>query len=440
MNTQTWIIITFQSCTIRGSNDSFEHTQTASFEHAHHKQSTNGYENISTFELVAYRMNADPSMALDAASSIPTNWIGQRALRTRATRRATKMKLFLTRLARLLPMIVGWRLVGYAFVWQENAAVLGFQTLTTQSRNEIKRMGVWNSQTSHAELEETSLVLKRRTFIGSMLSVPVLLPISFQSPRSIIQPVAIAAETDQVNNKKPFAPLENLLPAVRVKRSIDSAINLTRSLVVGGSSNEADPSTTATALRQLESLLLQPPNYVQSGLSLQGVPSKPADLYLKDYRSIKGDLPFQKALVQSGDVDAWKRLKRREKKLEKEDVIRQALNAYTDALSFSGNSYLLTVDPKTKSNMVREDKLPDIKQVITSDMGMRYLYRNQVLTAMDEVRAELEYQLTQSAFDGTELLNLLGQANEAMDRWLSLIPADDVQQALKAIASDGSAQ
>lgn len=374
-------------------------------------------------------------------------------------RYTTTMRLLLSRLARLVAMMIGWRLVGCAFVWQETTAVLGFetsvcvqkQTLNTRSRQEtdsiIQRIGHSNrfirsaiSQTSNADFDETPLVSKRRTFIGSMLSSSVSLPLSFGLSLSILQSVAVAAETETepVSNKKPFAPLENLLPAVRVKRSIDSAIGLTRSLMVGSidSTDQSTVSTTDTTLKQLQSLLLQPTNYVQSGLSLQGVPSKPANLYLKDYRSIKGDLPFQKALVQSGDVDAWKRLKRREKSLEKEDSIRQALNAYTDALSFSGDSYLLTVDPKTKSNMVREDRLPDIKQVITSDMGMRYLYRNQVLTAMDEVRAELEYQLAQSAFDGTELLNMLGQANEAMDRWLSLVPAEDIQQALKAIANE----
>jgi hypothetical protein len=265
-----------------------------------------------------------------------------------------------------------------------------------------------------------------------------------------------------VATKKPFAPLENLLPAIRVKLSIDSAIDLTRALVVA---SERAPRTTNlendnnTLLSQLKDLLLKQPQnkniYVQSNLALQGVPSKPADLYLKPYQSTKGDLPFQKALIRSGDVDAWKRLKRREKTLEQSNAIREALNAYTDALSFSGDSYLLRVDTQTKSSMVREDRLPDIKQVITSDMGMRYLYRNQVLTAMDDVKAELEYQLKlkeqqheqqqQQAKEGSssslddewrDLLDLLVLASEAMDRWLSLVPSEDVKEALKTVASE----
>ena len=130
--------------------------------------------------------------------------------------------------------------------------------------------------------------------------------------------------------------------------------------------------------------------------------------------------------------------------------MRAALNAYTDALSFSSASYLLNVDRATQSSMVREDRLPDVKQVITSDMGMRYLYRNQVLTAMDDVKAEFEYQ--QSALllvktrsssdddnrvvvDWVELLDLLDVAGKAMDRWFSLIDSDDVRDAFEYAAS-----
>ncbi len=298
-----------------------------------------------------------------------------------------------------------------------------------------KLLAISKTSQSESEFPPSS---KRRDLFGSVVSVSLF---SLVGLSCITPSVAIAAETA---SKKPFAPLENLLPAIRVKRSIDSAMRLTKSLMtpIGEESSsetvvQSAPSREKT-LAQLENLILKPTSYVQAGLQLQGVPSKPADLYLKDYRSVQGDLPFQKALVQSGDVDAWKRLKRREKKLEQSSSIRAALNAYTDALSFSGDSYLLKVDAQTKSSMVREDRLPDIKQVITSDMGMRYLYRNQVLTAMDDVKAELEYQLKQqpSNFDGTELLDLLVLAGNAMDRWLSLVPEDDVKEALKAIAEE----
>ena len=296
--------------------------------------------------------------------------------------------------------------------------------------------------------DETPGVSLRRSVIGSILSLPLSLLIPPGSSR--IAAATTTAGNEEDAKKKPFAPLENLLPAIRVKRSIDTATNLTRSLVATENAEESGGvggTDRETALARLGDLLLTTPqNYIQRDLPLpSGVPPKPADLYLKPYRSAPGDLPFQRALVRSGDVDAWKRLKRREKALERSSAVRAALNAYTDALSYSGESYLLTVDAQTRSRMVREDRLPDIKQVITSDMGMRYLYRNQILTAMDDVRAELEYQLnnnnrsgggTDEGFDGRELLDLLVLAGDAMDRWLSLVPPADVEEAVRAVANE----
>jgi hypothetical protein len=261
----------------------------------------------------------------------------------------------------------------------------------------------------------TGIVDRRGSFV---LSIPFC----------FIAPIISSAATIREQEKKPFAPLESLLPAIRLKKSIDLAVGLTKSLVEESSTGKLNTET----LERLEAILLNPQNYVQT-LKLQDVPSKPADLYLKSYKPMSGDLPLQRYLVQNGDVDTWKRLKRSEKAMEYTSEIRAALNAYTDALSFSADSYLLNVDKATRSNMVREDRLPDVKQVITSDMGMRYLYRNQVLTSMDDAKAELQYQLLhleKDRFDGNELVVLLGLAGEAMDRWLSLVPPDDVKDAV----------
>lgn len=272
---------------------------------------------------------------------------------------------------------------------------------------------------------------QRRRIIGTILSVPLSLIIPTR------QSSVAAAAGEEVSKTKPFAPIENLLPAVRVKLSIDSATELTRSMVDENSSTTRTTpksSTEGKALQQLENILLKPQNYVQSTLQLQGVPSKPGDLYLESYKPMKGDLPLQRLLIQNGDVGSWKRLKRAEKNMERSSEIRAALNAYTDALTFSTESYLLNVDKDTRSSMVRQDRLPEMKQVITSDMGMRYLYRNQVLTAMDDVKAELAYQLTLvekvESFDGNDLLDLLGLAGTAMERWLSLVPPEDLKEAL----------
>lgn len=283
----------------------------------------------------------------------------------------------------------------------------------------------------------------RRELLQSIARVGLL-----STPSLLINPRSVSAS--ELLPKQPFAPNETLLPAVRVKLSIDRAIAL-----LSDSSSSKDVANSVVTLRELENTFLKPQNYVGS-LKLQGVPAKPADKYLESYKPMKGDLPFQRYLIKSGDVDTWKRLKKREKQQEREDEVRAALNAYTDALSFSSDSYRLNVDKATQKSMVREDRLPDVRQVITSDMGMRYLYRNQILTAMDDIRAELKYQLSpydnsngaavertavvadattsiNNGWSSTELLDLLLSAQKAFDRWFGLIDPNDVQIAFDTV-------
>ena len=295
---------------------------------------------------------------------------------------------------------------------------------------------VWSSSSSIAGAEETEIVegnaeeeITKKTDTGN---TPLMA---------------------EVVGTKPFAPIENLLPAMRVKVSIDDALALTKTLVTLNTTNSSDsPTTREELLTKLETLLLQPQTYVHATDPSQvvpytqdktGIPSQPAALYLQSYQSVPGDLPLQKALIQTGDVDAWKRLKRREKTLEQASAIRTAFNTYTDAVSFSSQTYMLNnINAQIKSTMIREGRLPEMKQVITSDMGVRYLYRNQVLTSMEEAEAELVYQRTNSnnhtsarMWDGTELVELLTVARDAMERWLSLVPSEDVAAALKIITT-----
>ena len=291
------------------------------------------------------------------------------------------------------------------------------------------------SSYEHAELKD-----RRRLLLATVAAATTgaLLPNNLVMAEEIPAP------------QKPFAPNEALLPAARVKLTIDRAAQLAKELVAAlENETTADKNSNeqqVAAIQELKRLLLQPQDYVGS-LKLQGVPDKPAQQYLESYRPMSGDLPFQRYLVQTGDVRAWKALKRTEKEQERVNEIRAALNAYTDVLSFSGTSYQLNVvDKATKSNMVREDRLPALKQVVTSDMGLRYLYRNQIITAMDDVRAELEYQLSRDKEGGTDaavkidardLLELLTEAQQACDQWFSLIDPKDVHVAMETVAMEG---
>ena len=246
-----------------------------------------------------------------------------------------------------------------------------------------------------------------------------------------------------------------------MKRTIDKASELTNELLSiqqttkGKESNidikvdSNDSGVYYSKLQLLQNLLLEPQNYTQS-FQLQGIPQNPAKQYLEAYKPMNGDLPFQRYLIQNGDVNTWKNLKKKEKQYEKEDEVRAAFNAYTDVLSFSGETYQLNVDSKTRSSMIRNDNLPELKQVVTSDMGMRYLYRNQILTAMDDVKAEIRYQLSllveetgnenmdasYSGLDFKELSRLLLEAQNACDRWFSLIDPGDVEEALLTVQNE----
>lgn len=304
------------------------------------------------------------------------------------------------------------------FRWIFPSSLLALQTL-----ERVYSLTTDVSSYKHPIVEQ----LDRRKFCFKSIATLTLL-----KPSS-----AVAQEGKSSLMKKPFAPIETLLPAIRVQQSIERAIQLTTSLM------EEEGPKTEEAIKQLGDILLQPQNYVQPTLVLQGVPSKPADLYLESYKPMKGDLPLQRALIQNGDVRTWKQLKKAEKAQERTSEIRAALNAYTDALSFS-DRYLLNVDKPTQSAMVREDRLPDVKQVITSDMGLRYLYRNQVLTAMDDVKAEFAYQVTKkSSLDGndwTDLLDLLKVADTSMNQWFSLVDSQDVKDALEMAVNDSTLQ
>lgn len=109
----------------------------------------------------------------------------------------------------------------------------------------------------------------------------------------------------------------------------------------------------------------------------------------------------------------------------------------------SQDKLILTASKDERSKMIREDRIPDVKTVIASDMGLRYLLRNDILTACDDARAELKYQLTKEAdanaadtVDGQELLDLLLVAQRACSKWFDLIDEKNVQEALLIVSKE----
>lgn len=302
----------------------------------------------------------------------------------------------------------------------------------------------------HQDKFSPSVISRRRVLFGLITNTILPSTLITNDANAIDSNTPGQQEYKADMRNKPYASNnEALLPAVRVKFTIDEAIsiihdyrNMTKTIHFDNKQQSQD--MYYSTLDKLGYLLIQPQNYTKS-LQLKGVPNQPAKQYLESYKPMSGDLPLQLYLIKYGDVNTWKNLKTKEKKLEQTDEILAAFNAYTDVLSYSGNSYLLNVDSKTKSDMIRQDKLPELKQVSTSDMGMRYLYRNQVLTAMDDAKAEMKYQLSllsnnsgtkENDLDLTELLTLLREAQKACEKWFGLIGDKDVAEAILIVQNE----
>lgn len=241
----------------------------------------------------------------------------------------------------------------------------------------------------------------------------------------------------------PFAPIDTLLPAARVKVMIDRAVGIASKLVAEESDTDGTSNSTRQQqqqqqrqedmLHELENLLLLPQNF-NRGTTPMEVPQKPAQSYLNAYAEYRDRVSILEKpgamLVQNGEIDTWKRLKRQEKAREETDEIRAALNYYTSNLNFNSDRILLTGSKEEKSKLIREDKIPDVKSVIASDMGLRYLLRNDILTACEDARAELRYQMKQqsvdAAVDGTDLLELLVSAQSSCKKWFDLVDEKDI--------------
>jgi hypothetical protein len=293
----------------------------------------------------------------------------------------------------------------------------------------------------------SNAAVDRRDILGRLsVSVPAILafvvgsrlPVYAEEGSSLI--FQSASESAEPNGLiKPYAPIEALLPAIRVKKMIEHSVQSATGLGKEGGAQSGE------LLDELTSLLLNPRNLTQSA-SLTIVPPKPAKQYMKSYEESRQKLPLLAQpgaiLMQQGEIMTWQRLKRRERASESADEIRAALNVYTNALEFDSAKYALTASPEKRKQLIRNDALPDVKSVIASDMGLRYLYRNDILSAMDEAKAELLYLRAEAEkedvdqIDGSELLRLLRQAQEACDKWLSFIDAKDVQQALDKLKSE----
>jgi hypothetical protein len=169
----------------------------------------------------------------------------------------------------------------------------------------------------------------------------------------------------------PFAPVDALLTAARVKVAIDRAVDVASRL----EAKKNDVQKKCELLRDMVGLLLPPQNFNSGTTPLVEVPRMPARHYLNMYND---------ACAERGDI-------RLERVREDADKVRAALNYYTLNLNFDLGSFVLTDMREERSKLTREDRVTDVKTVIASDMGLRYILWNNLLTAWNDARVELRY-------------------------------------------------
>lgn len=274
---------------------------------------------------------------------------------------------------------------------------------------------------------------KRRELLRTAASVITLL-------LTIREPVGgNAATTPSQSSIKPYAPIETLVPAVRVKRLIDRCVFLALER------QTINDETTKTILfDELNDLLLNPPK-IMKGQDANSLNIKqPGRQYMDSYQQKRRDIPWLAQagafLVQNGEIMTWNSLQQRERGRESLNEFRAAFNLYQDSLQFDANKYVLTVAKEDRKQMIRQDRLPDVKSVIAADLDLRSLYRNFVLTKWDDARAELAYQRGQlspeqntTSLNLEELLDILLEAQRACETWFSFIDENDVKEAMDMI-------
>mmetsp|Transcript_51988 Transcript_51988/g.62536 ORF Transcript_51988/g.62536 Transcript_51988/m.62536 type:complete len:421 (-) Transcript_51988:66-1328(-) len=138
----------------------------------------------------------------------------------------------------------------------------------------------------------------------------------------------------------------------------------------------------------------------------------------------------------SGERRQWNRLQRQERAREEASEVRKALNIYTTNLVFDEERYKFKGSKEEKSRLIRDDKLPSVNDVIRSDLDLRDLFRNELQTALEDARAEYDFQIRGQekgeVFDVGELRVLLGGAQVACDKWFSFVDEGEAKLALEA--------
>ena len=289
-----------------------------------------------------------------------------------------------------------------------------------------------------AVLVESLSAVPRRAFIAN----------SVLTSSALLQPTSAVA-TDGRGGGKPFAPLEALLPATRLKLWVDEIYVLSKDLSIKTTAQEENSAASARqriTIQQMNDKLSNPPKLFQGETMAKrtnnptaqlttAISSANKDQYQMNRKSLNLGDKFTAMLNQADVERQWGMLQYAESKREEDNEMRAAFNFYSRQLTFS-DEYLLTASKEKKKQMIRNDELPSVTAVIASDLDRRDLYRNQFLTAIDDLTAEVAYQVKQTSseeIDVTDTVSLMNEAHEACENWFSLIASQDVEEAIAAV-------
>jgi hypothetical protein len=256
---------------------------------------------------------------------------------------------------------------------------------------------------------------------------------------ALLQPTSAAFADGR--DGKPFAPLEALLPATRLKLWVDDIYVISKDLSIKTASAQQ-----RITMQQMNDKLSNPPKLFQGETMAKrtnnptaqlttAVSSVNKDQYQMNRKSLNLGDKFTAMLNQADVERQWGMLQYAESKREEDNEMRAAFNFYIRQLTFS-DEYMLTASKEKKKEMIRNDELPSVTAVITSDLDRRDFYRNQFLTAIDDLTAEVAYQVKQQTseeIDVTDTVSLMNEAHDACENWFSLIASQDVEEAITAV-------
>ena len=116
--------------------------------------------------------------------------------------------------------------------------------------------------------------------------------------------------------------------------------------------------------------------------------------------------------------------------------LRKAFNTFTASLQFS-DTFSVNLPEKSqerKQYIQQNTNLLNSRTAIVSDLDLRDLHRNQILTLVEDLRAEIQYQQgakEEELMELGEIRDILNKVQLELDIWFGFIDENDVKEAFE---------